>query len=272
MLKFLRKSGTWALSIITVIFTFVPEAIFEKCKLLPFFSNDMNIVLTRVLSFLIVLLLTIGISALYLYRRKKICIKGNNYSIQIEYGDLLEMRNCKKVITFDECFTTKVGDSPSDVKPTSICGQYLEENPIQDMQNLIDNAQLKPMKSKSKYRSKVRYESGIILPNGEYLLMAFAKLDKDGLGRFFSYDEFLECLSLFWKEIDKYYGQNDVCISILGSGLTRIGDTSFTKQELLDIIIGSYKLSRHKIKFPNKLRIVCKKSEDFSLNKIGENV
>ncbi len=102
--------------------------------------------------------------------------------------------------------------------------------------------------------------------------MAFAKLDKDGLGRFFSYDEFLECLSLFWKEIDKYYGQNDVCISILGSGLTRIGDASFTKQELLDIIIGSYKLSRHKIKFPNKLRIVCKKSEDFSLNKIGENV
>ena len=53
------------------------------------------------------------------------------------------------------------------------------------MQNLIDNAQLKPMKSKSKYRNKVRYESGIILPNGEYLLMAFAKLDKDGLGRFF---------------------------------------------------------------------------------------
>ena len=112
MLKFLRKSGTWALSIITVIFTFVPEAIFEKCKLLPFFSNDMNIVLIRVLAFLIVLLLTIGISILYLYRREKICIKGNNYSIQIEYGDLLEMRNCKKVITFDECFTTKVVDSP----------------------------------------------------------------------------------------------------------------------------------------------------------------
>ena len=44
MLKFLRKSGTWALSIITVIFTFVPEAIFEKCKLLPFFSNDINII------------------------------------------------------------------------------------------------------------------------------------------------------------------------------------------------------------------------------------
>jgi hypothetical protein len=129
-LKFLRKSSTWALSIITVIFTFVPEAIFEKCKPLPFLSDDINITLTRILSFLVVLFFSIGINALYLYRRENIFIKGNNYSIQIEYGDLLEMRNCKKVITFDECFTTKVGDSPSDVKPTSICGQYLEKNPI----------------------------------------------------------------------------------------------------------------------------------------------
>ena len=91
-------------------------------------------------------------------------------------------------------------------------------------------------------------------------------------GKIFSYDEFLDCLSLFWKEIDKYYGQNDVCISILGSGLTRIGDTSFTKQEFLDIIIGSYRLSRHKIKSSYKLHIVYKESDDLFLNKIGENI
>lgn len=272
MFKFLRKSGTWALSIITVIFTVVPESTFGKYKPFSFLSDDINIILVRVLSFLVVLFLSMGINVLYLYFRENICIKRNNYSIQIEYGDLLEVKNCKKVITFDECFTTKVGDSLSDVKPTSICGQYLKKNPIQDMQNLIDRAQLKPMRSKSKYQNKVRYESGMIVPNGEYLLMAFAKLDRDGLGKFFSYDEFLECLSLLWREIDKYYGQNDVCIPILGSGLTRIGDTSFTKQELLDIIIGSYKLSRHKIKLPHKLHIVCKKSDDFSLNKIDGNI
>lgn len=102
--------------------------------------------------------------------------------------------------------------------------------------------------------------------------MAFAQLAKDGKGMFRSYDEFLECLSLLWKEIDKYYGQKDVCISVLGSGLTRIGDTSFTQQELLDIIIESYKLSSHKIKLPYKLHIVCKECDDFSLNNIGENI
>lgn len=64
------------------------------------------------------------------------------------------MRDCRKVIPFDECFTTSVGDSPTDVKPTSICGQYLEKHPIQDIQRLIDNARLKSSKSKSKCQNK----------------------------------------------------------------------------------------------------------------------
>lgn len=272
MFKFLIKSSTWAFTIITVVFTFIPETIFGKCKLLSNASDEANVVLTRVLAFIAVLFLSIAINALYLLCRRSIRIKGNNYSIQIKYGDLLKMRACKKVITFDECFTTTVGDSPSDIKPSSICGQYLEKNPIQDMQSLIDNAQLKPAKSKSKYQNKVRYDSGKLVPNGDYLLMAFAKLDEDGLGRFFTHDEFLDCLSMLWKEIDKYYGQKDVCIPVLGSGITRMDGRSFTQQELLDIIIASYRLSAHKIKSPYQLHIVCQKRDDFSLNKIGENI
>ncbi|WP_257726979.1 macro domain-containing protein [Clostridium perfringens] len=246
MLNFLKESNTWALSIVTVAFTFVPETIFGKLKLLPYVSDEANIVLTRVLAFIVVLLLSIIINALYLHFRRRICIKGKNYNIQIEYGDLLKMRACKKVISFDECFTTVVGEETPEIKSSSICGQYLINNPIQDMKSLIDKANLKPAKSKSKYQNQNRYDSGKLVPNGDYLLMAFAKLDETGSGRFFSRDEFLECLSLLWKEIDKYYAQKDVCIPILGSGITRMdGESSgiLTQQELLDIIIYSYKLS-----------------------------
>lgn len=206
MLKFLKKSSTWALSIITIVFTFVPETIFGKYKLLLNASDEANLVLIRILAFIAVLVLSMIINALYLLCRRSIRIKGDNYSINIKYGNLLKMRACKKVITFDECFTTTVGDYPSNINPDSICGQYLEENPIQDMQILIDNAQLKPAKSKSKYKNKERYDSGKLVPKGDDLLMAFAKLDKDGLGRL-SRDEFIDCLSILWKEIDKYYGQ-----------------------------------------------------------------
>ena len=77
---------------------------------------------------------------------------------------------------------------------------------------------------------------------------------------------------MLWSEIDKHYGQQDVCIPILGSGITRMDDTTLMQQELLDIIIASYKLSASKIKKPNKLIIVCKRSDDFSLYKIGEYI
>lgn len=272
MLKFLKKSNTWALGVISAVFTLVPETIFGKCKLLLNASDEVNVVLTRVLTFGVVLLLSIIGNALYLRCRRKVCIKGDNYSIQIEYGDLFKMCDCKKVIPFDECFTTSVGESLSDINENSICGQYLKENPIQDMQMLIDNAQLKSARSKSKYQNKDRYESGKLVPNGDCLLMAFAKLNKDGVGIFFSYDEFLDCLNTLWLEIENHYGQKDVCIPVLGSGVTRMADSSLKQQKLLDIIIGSYKLSSHKLKSPYKLHIVCKRRDGFSLDKIGESM
>ncbi|MGG7060094.1 macro domain-containing protein [Clostridium nigeriense] len=275
MINLLKKSSTWAGTITTVLFTIVPEICFGKIKLLSNVSDEGNIILTRIITFFIILILSIIGNSLYLLFRRKIIIKGNSYIIQIEYGDLLDMCDCKKVINFDECFTTSVGEAPSEIKPSSLCGQYLKRNPIKDMQILIDKANLKPDESKSKYKNKIRYESGKLVPNNDDLLMAFAKLDEDGLGRFFSRDEFLDCLCVLWKEIDKYYAQKDVYIPILGSGITRMdgeSGSSLTQQELLDIIIYSYKLSPYKIKHPYKLHIVCQKREDFSLNKIGENI
>lgn len=273
IIKLIKKSSAWTLSIITVVFAFVPESFFENFKLLSNATDELNIILSRILAFILVFVVVIIIIALYLICRKSVHIKGHNYSIQIEYGDLLQIKSCKKVIPFDECFTTSVGDAPSDIKPTSICGQYLEANPIQDqeMQKLIDAAKLNPVKSKSKYQKKVRYETGKLVPNGDYLLMAFAKLNEKGKGGL-TREELLDGLSTLWEEIDTYYGQQDVCIPILGSGITRMKGESLTQQQLLDIIIASYRLSPHKIKSPYQLHIVCKKRDNFSLNKIGENM
>lgn len=271
MSKFLKKSNALALSIISVVFTLVPESFFERYKLLPKHSDEINIILNRVLLFIAVFVLSMALISLYLCVRSKVCIKGHNYSIHIKYGNIFKMRKCKKIIPFDECFTTSVGNQPSDINPNSICGQYLISNPIQDMQPLINKAQLKPQKNKSKYQNKDSYTSGKLVPNGDDLLLAFAKLDKDGLGQL-TREEYLDSLSVLWKEIDKYYGQRDVCIPILGSGVTRINGVSITQQELLDMIIYSYKLSPYKIKSPYKLYIVCRRRDDFSLNKIDESL
>lgn len=271
MCKFMKKSAVLTMSLTTGIFTFIPESLFGKWKLISNASCEINVILNRLLSLGMVFGSVVLVYALCLKYRNSVFINGKNYSIQICYGDIFKMDTCKKVINFDECFTTTVGNAPSDVKPNSVCGQYLTKNPINNMQQLIDNANLKPRKSRSKHLNRTRYHSGKIIPHGEYLFMAFAKLDEDGLGRL-SREEFLDCLSILWKEIDKYYGQKDVCIPILGSGITRMGDSMLTQQELLEIIIKSYQLSTYKIKNPYSLHIVCKKQEGFSLNRIGENI
>lgn len=271
MIKFIKRVITTAVGAVSLIFTFVPETFFGKYKFFPDVSDEVNIIVNRVLLFFAVIaLIAIGY-AIYLWCRKSVNIRGKNYNIKISYGDIFDIPESKKVIPFDECFTTEVGQAPAQVKPSSVCGQYLSRYPIDDICAIIEKTQIKPCKGKSKYNNQDRYESGRLVPNGDYLLMAFAKLDKDGLGRM-TRDEYLDCLTILWREIDKHYGQTDVCIPILGSGITRLGDNALTQQELLDMIIGSYKLSADKIKMPATLHIVCKRRSDFSLNKIGEHL
>jgi hypothetical protein len=74
------------------------------------------------------------------------------------------------------------------------------------------------------------------------------------------------------SEILKYYQQKDICIPVLGGDLTSIGETTPTQQELVDLIIESYRLFARKIKNPQKLRIICKRKDDISLSKIGESI
>lgn len=176
-----------------------------------------------------------------------------------------------KVIAFDECFTTTVGELPQDIKPSSICGQFLGSHQNINIQALINSIGLKPLKKGSAYKGNVCYESGRIIPYNDFLLLAFTKLDNVGNGRM-TREEFLDCLEVLWKEINKYYAYQSVAIPILGSGITRLKDVSLTKQQLLDMIIASYKLYAEKIKLPAKLYIECMRDDDFSLNKIGEYI
>ena len=256
-------------SIVSGAFVIIPEDFFKVILLFTNISEDKNIIINRILLIFIIAIFSFIISLLIVLLCKKVIIKNRNYIIQIEYGDILKMKNCQKVINFDECFTTEIGNEPSKIKPTSICGQYLNKNPNINIDNLISNNNIEHSIVRSRYKKQLCYIPGTIVPNGNDLLMAFARLDENGRSAFFSKQELLECLERLWQEIEKYYAQQDVCIPILGSGITK---TEYTQQELLDIIIMSYKLSSHKIKKPNKLRIICKKNDDFALNKIGEGV
>ena len=148
-MDFILKSIALAFGIVTGIFTFVPEAFFgkyewvtkealEQYKWLAFLdAQDINIIISRLVCFLFVWLGTSLLYGAFLKVRRWTTIKGQNYSIKVEYGNILKKRNCKRVINFDECFTTQVGSATADINPDSLCGQYLSLHSDLDVQQLI---------------------------------------------------------------------------------------------------------------------------------------
>lgn len=134
------------------------------------------------------------------------------------------------------------------------------------MEELILERDVRAEKYKSKYNGNDEYKMGTVITCEDYLLMSFVKLDSRGVG-IITREEYLDCLNNMWEEINIHYASNDVCIPILGSGITRIKDQLLSVQEMLDLIIYSYKLSMWKIKKPNKLIIVYN-GDELDLNKI----
>lgn len=262
---FLGIGSTTAYAIISAIFMFVPEDVFKRGFVQCGWDDSLIIIVNRI--FLSVFVLIIANILYHLFRkfRKSVTIADSKSLIMVEYGDIIKITDGKKVISFDECFTTSVGDRPQEIKPTSICGQYLAEHPIEDMQSLIQTLGIHST-GVSQYNNLPKYESGTLIPKDDFLLMAFAKLDKNGLGKM-TYAQYKDCLNTLWEQIDLYHGTDDVYLPILGSKITRINE-ALTQQELLDIMISSYRLSPKKLKKPFTLHIVCKERDGFSLNDV----
>lgn len=104
MIGFIKKSIAAAFAIIAGVFTFVPESAFasrvwitqellNECEWLSVFeATDVNVVITRIACFLLVWVTTSVAYALFLALRRWTTIRGENYSIRVEYGNILKKR------------------------------------------------------------------------------------------------------------------------------------------------------------------------------------
>ncbi len=266
LLSIIWTQGTaFGFLVVSFLLAIIPEDCFKHGFIYSSWSDDVCIIINRLIFVVTIVLLTNIVYYWYRLRRKAVAISERTFSIKIEYGNLLEVKNGKKVIDFDECYTTTVGERIEDIKPQSVCGQYLEKYPIEDMHDLLCQANVIPCGT-SRYKNLPRYLSGTIVLRDDFMLMAFTELNEQGRSDM-RYEKFLKCLDLLWKEIDHKHGTDDVYLPILGSRIARF-DKDLTQQELLDIMIASYRLSPYKLKRSNQLHIVCHPQEGFSLNNI----
>ena len=114
---------------------------------------------------------------------------------------------------------------------------------------------------------------GIPKNSNGFLLTALTKFDDDNRA-YIELKDYLSFLMSFWNNLDKIYADRSVVITLFGSSaLTRITDVyDITEQQLLEIIIWTFKISKIKFKYPTTITLVLTRDllKKINLNKIKE--
>lgn len=107
--------------------------------------------------------------------------------------------------------------------------------------------------------------STIIVYN-DFILTAFSKFDEHDRA-ILTMPEFIEFLINFWDRVNRVYAQKNVSVPIFGSGITRIKEhKNIGDEDLLKIMLWTFRLSEMKFKYPAKLTIVIHEDKIEQIN------
>ena len=78
--------------------------------------------------------------------------------------------------------------------------------------------------------------------------------------------EYATCLLKFWDEVNALYNQKTVVLPLLGAGITRHRDFTASNQELLEVLIWTFKISKVKFKEPSKIKVIIHENQKSEIN------
>lgn len=198
-----------------------------------------------------------------------ITIEGSD--VTIKEGDIFEQPGLKAV-AFNEYYDTQVDNKI--IAEQSLNGIFIKkylDMPVSELDCYIanyafDRSQiLEPNLSRSPGK-KVRHQIGSICVYKDYLLTAFSKFDANNRAQL-TMPEYLEFLINFWDKVNTVYGQQNVTTPIFGSGITRIkGHKSISDEDLLKIMLWTFRISEMRFKYPARLTIVIHKDKIDKIN------
>ncbi|HEO8609202.1 TPA: hypothetical protein TZS83_001884 [Streptococcus suis] len=271
-------------------------SIFDK-DILKQFSNicaTITAILSAVLIFLDIpnqwritsgVVYVVFLSVIYIFlwiranRLRQIDIKIGITTVVIKSGDIFK-EDGLKAIAFNEYFDTRVDDKI--IAKKSLNGQFIL-NHIDDVDKLNSDIESdddlknsiigKGVKRKQGKTTKYKLGSSILIDD-EYILTAFSRFNKNNQAEL-TIQAYVNFLLTFWNEINRLYAQRSVTVPVFGSGITRFknGFEDIDINELLRIMIWTFKISKIKFAYPAKLTIIVHNDllNQVNLYKLKEN-
>ncbi|WP_343652298.1 macro domain-containing protein [Stenotrophomonas sp.] len=194
-------------------------------------------------------------------RLRQINIEIEGSKVSIVEGDIFKQEGLK-AIAFNEYLDTQVDNVV--ISKASLNGKFIESELKGDVAVLDAHIANFPFDDEDVVEAKVqrlvgkmtRYRLGTICVYNDYLLTAFARFDVNNRASL-TMPEYLEFLINFWDKVNKVYAQQSVSTTIFGSGITRIkGHRAISDEDLLKIMLWTFRISEMRFKHPAKLTIV----------------
>ncbi len=241
-----------------LLFNIIPD---ENKKCLQYFGY---------LTFLIIIIIYLIIW----YRANKLTnvnIDIDGSTISIKCGDLFS-EDGLKAISFNEYFDTVVDDKI--ISNKSLNGIFIKrffKNNVNELDDFIvansDASDIVDDKCERIQGGKnIKFKLSTIIVYDDFLLTAFTKFDQHNRATL-TMPEYIEFLINFWDRVNRVYAQKNVSVPIFGSGITRIKEhKNIGDEDLLKIMLWTFRLSEMKFKYPAKLTIVIHEDKIDQIN------
>lgn len=204
--------------------------------------------------------------------RSSIRLKINTSEVEVKFGDLFSEEANWKAIAFNEYFDTLVDDKI--ISKGSLNGIFIEKfykDKVHELDGIISadthlSGAIVGENASRPSGKKTKYKLGTICVVNDYLLTAFSRFDDDNKA-YLEITDYINCLLNLWNEVDRVYAGKTVALPVLGSGITRFrGYENVQDQELLELIIWTFKVSRIKFTYPSKVKIVVYEKKRDKIN------
>lgn len=191
-------------------------------------------------------------------QQKYVRLRINNTEIRIQEGNIFELLEMEpkdrrgeiSIIGVNDYNDTIVDDRI--IAKNTLHGQYIEQiinaGKLEQLEQAIETDEM--INREGNYAEdtertrgrKRRYSIGSLVEFEAYVLAAFTKFDENNKA-FLTAEEYIEFWMRFWNNIDEVYAGRTINIPLMGAGITRFKNGKPSKQELLEIMLWSLRIS-----------------------------